>query len=129
MTARFRSWFALCGIPLSLLACTADQPLPMPGPDPERTPDNPPVPEMKKGALVLNEVHATNLDGLLDEDGDSEDWIEIFNPAAQPVDLSGAGLSLSKNTPYDFTFPAGAAIPARSYLVIFASKKDRAVFG
>ena len=30
---------------------------------------------------------------LYDEDGDTPDWIEIYNPTSEPVNLSGFGLS------------------------------------
>lgn len=97
-----------------------------PDPTPPTRTDAPDVP---KGALVLNEIHATNLTGLADEDGDVEDWVELRNLTDQPLDLSGAGLSVSKKDPFAFTFPPGAALRARGTLLVFASKKARAVWG
>lgn len=88
-----------------------------------------PIPGVPAGAVAINEVHATNLGGLLDEDGDPEDWIELVNQTDQPVDLTGVGLSTSSSAPYAWTFPEGAALPARGSLLVFASKKNRAVWG
>ncbi|MEJ6729845.1 MAG: lamin tail domain-containing protein [Akkermansiaceae bacterium] len=74
---------------------------------------------------VLSEVIADNESGLADEDGDFEDWIEIYNPSATATDLSGWHLSDDSTDRLKWTFPAGASIPAGGYLVVFASKKDR----
>lgn len=127
---------------LALIGCTTGTPATTAPPD-EATPtvdlaapEEPPpdlalarVPGIPKGALLINEVHATNLTGFLDEDQDREDWIEIYNATAQPLDLTGVGLGTSAAALFAFTFPQGAALPAHAYLVVFASKKDRAVWG
>ncbi|MEJ6568430.1 MAG: lamin tail domain-containing protein, partial [Akkermansiaceae bacterium] len=78
---------------------------------------------------VLSEVIADNESGLADEDGDFEDWIEIYNPSATATDLSGWHLSDDSTDRLKWTFPAGASIPAGGYLVVFASKKDRGIAG
>ena len=87
------------------------------------------VPGPPAGSVLLNEVHPANVNGLTDEDKESSDWIELYNPTDQPVDLTGVGLSDSVDSPFTWVFPPGAAIGARSYLVIFASGKNRAVWG
>jgi len=43
--------------------------------------------------LVITEILAANVSGLVDEDGEQEDWIEIQNQGAFPVDLAGWSLS------------------------------------
>ena len=78
---------------------------------------------------ILSELLADNESGLADEDGDFEDWIEIYNPSATEVDLSGWHLSDDSANRLKWTFPAGASIPAGGYLVVFASKKDRGIAG
>ena len=87
------------------------------------------VPHIAVGALLLNEVHAANLNGSTDEDGDQEDWIELYNTTNETLDLTGVGLSNKAGSPYKWTFPPGAAIAPRAYLTVWASKKDRAVWG
>ena len=37
--------------------------------------------------VQLNEIVSTNGSTLFDEDGDSPDWIEIFNPNEENIDL------------------------------------------
>ena len=39
--------------------------------------------------VVINEICAHNLSGLQDGNGAYGDWIELFNPGSEPVDLSG----------------------------------------
>ena len=78
---------------------------------------------------VLSEIVADNESGLSDEDGEQEDWIEIYNPSSVAEDLSGWHLSDDAADRQKWTFPAGASIPAGGYLVVFASNKDRTVAG
>jgi hypothetical protein len=39
--------------------------------------------------LVINEFMADNASTIADENGDFEDWIELFNPGDQPVNIAG----------------------------------------
>ena len=41
------------------------------------------------GAPLVSEFMASNGDSLFDEDGDSSDWLEIYNPTTLPIDLQG----------------------------------------
>ncbi len=74
---------------------------------------------------VLNEFQADNAGTLADEDGENTDWIEIRNPNATPVALDGWALTDDPLLPQRWTFPAGTTLAANSYLVVFASGKDR----
>jgi len=75
-------------------------------------------------ALSLNELQGSNLVTLLDEDGDSADWIELFNPGPADLDLTDYGLSDREDQPFRWIFPA-CLIPADSTILVFASGKDR----
>lgn len=77
---------------------------------------------------VLAEFLASNQGGVLDEDGEDSDWIEIWNPGAAPVDLDGWHLTDSVVDPDRWTFPQTILLPDERILV-FASDKDRAVAG
>ena len=44
-------------------------------------------------ALQINEVVSSNSSIFFDEDGDTPDWIEIYNPSSSPVNLKDYGLS------------------------------------
>ena len=72
--------------------------------------------------IVINEILASNDNGLLDEDGDSSDWIELYNPGDESINLEGWALYQSVTNRW--TFPQ-VTLAAGEYLVVFASGKDR----
>ncbi|MEK7781113.1 MAG: lamin tail domain-containing protein, partial [Verrucomicrobiota bacterium] len=76
--------------------------------------------------LVINEILAANIstNGLADEDGSQEDWIEIYNRGSQAVNLANWSLSDDPALPGLWTFPARTLNPGQ-YLIVFASGKDR----
>ena len=76
--------------------------------------------------VVINEFMAQNQSVLLDEDGESSDWIEIWNPNDQPVPITGWHLTDDPGDPAKWTFP-DLVLEANSFTVLFASGKDRAV--
>jgi hypothetical protein len=80
--------------------------------------------------IVVNEFLAgnTSTNGLLDEDGLLDSWIEIYNRGAATVNLAGWSLTDDPDQPAMWTFPA-TNILAGQYLVVFASGEDRAVPG
>jgi len=61
---------------------------------------------------------------LLDEDGESSDWIEIWNPSFEAVNLAGWFLTDNLDNPTKWEFPAVELAP-NDFLVVFASGKDR----
>lgn len=73
---------------------------------------------------VLSEVLAVNDGVLRDEDGDSSDWIELFNPHAVPLDLHGWHLTDDPDRPARWTFPEVTLAPG-GFLLVWASGKDR----
>lgn len=77
------------------------------------------------GPVRISEFVADNESGLTDEDGDLSDWIELYNPTAAPINLVGYKLADSSAS---WTFPA-VTIGAQSYLVVFASDKNRTAQG
>lgn len=76
----------------------------------------------------INEFMAANATALFDQDGDSSDWIELYNAGPGAADLAGWHLTDSRSTPAKWRFPA-ATIAEGGYLIVFASGKDRAVAG
>jgi hypothetical protein len=81
-------------------------------------------PALVPGDIVINEFVAGNLSGLLDEDGQRSDWIEIYNRGSTAVNLLGWSLTDNPNVPGLWTFPARTLNPGQ-YLLVFASGKDR----
>ncbi|MFN0128556.1 MAG: CotH kinase family protein [Verrucomicrobiales bacterium] len=80
------------------------------------------------GGVVINEFMASNSGALRDEDGDSSDWIEIYNGTDTPVNLGGWSLTDAQQQPTRWVFPY-ALIGPRSFLLVYASEKNRAVAG
>lgn len=76
------------------------------------------------GDLVINEFLAANENGLSDEDGEAQDWIEVFNRGSSGVNLGGWALTDDARVPGQWTFPAVTLGP-QQYLIVFASGKDR----
>ena len=78
--------------------------------------------------VIINEFMATNNAALLDEDGDSSDWIELWNTETVAVDITGWHLSDDPLNLSKWTLPAQVMSP-NQFLVVFASGKDRSVPG
>ncbi|RJE71733.1 hypothetical protein BGP76_06495 [Reichenbachiella sp. MSK19-1] len=74
--------------------------------------------------LQFNEAMASNIETIYDEDGESSDWFEIYNPTDAAIDLSGYGVSDSSAPDSFWAFPE-FELAAGGYLVVFASDKDR----
>jgi len=73
--------------------------------------------------LALNEISAANVNGLVDEFGNAEDWIEIRNRGSLEVDLAGWSLSDENLLPGKWVFPPYPLAPGE-HLVVFASGRD-----
>jgi len=83
------------------------------------------------GIAIITEFMASNHSEepleqgeLLDEDGDSSDWIEIYNPSDTTVNLAGWCLT---DDPLELTgweFPA-VELGSGEFMVVFASEKNR----
>lgn len=78
---------------------------------------------------LISEFLANNATALEDADGDSSDWIEIWNPGPDPLELGGYALTDDPDDLRLWTFPDGTALAANDYLVVFASGKNRATAG
>lgn len=93
-----------------------------PGPISEPTPE--PTPEPFRTEVVLSELQAANKATLPDCDGDFADWIELYNPGAEPAELSGCYLSDDEGEPCKWRIP-DLTLASGEYKLIFCSKKDR----
>ncbi len=79
--------------------------------------------QVMAAGVVISEFLASNSGGLKDGDGDSSDWVELFNNGAEAVDLGGYYLTDSRNNLTKWAFPAGTTIGAGATLLVFASDK------
>jgi hypothetical protein len=77
--------------------------------------------------LYINEFMASNATSVSDENGDFDDWIEIYNPNGFAVDLAGYHLSDDLATLNKYQIPTTstvASIPAGGFLLIWADNED-----
>lgn len=76
--------------------------------------------------VVINEFLASNSDGIKDFDGQSSDWIELYNGTASPVSLAGYYLTDNAAVKNKWAFPTVSphTIAAGEYFVVFASSKN-----
>ncbi len=80
-------------------------------------------PSVLSAQLFINEVCSDNESIIADEEGDFEDWLELYNSSANAINLDGYWLSDDENEPGKWSFPA-VQIPAGGFLLIFASEKN-----
>ena len=76
------------------------------------------------GDVVISEFMAANASTLVDEDGDTSDWIELHNPNLTPVDLTGWTVSDNAGELDKWMLP-GVELDPGGFLVVFASGKNR----
>ena len=74
--------------------------------------------------VIISEFMAINNSTLQDEDGNYSDWLELYNPGETGIDLNGWYLTDKSDNLTKWEIPA-ITLNADSYLVIFASEKDR----
>ncbi len=74
-------------------------------------------------ALVINEYMAKNSSVISDQDGNFDDWIEIFNTGTNPVYLGDKFLSDNSNQPAKWQMPA-ITLGAGEYYLIWADKEE-----
>ncbi|WP_439131073.1 lamin tail domain-containing protein [Polaribacter sp.] len=74
--------------------------------------------------ISINEIMSSNETTTSDEDGEFEDWIEIYNYGTTTVNLNGFGLSDQIDNPSKWVFP-NIELAAKEYIIVWASDKNR----
>lgn len=73
--------------------------------------------------VIINEYSCSNISTIQDQFNENEDWIELYNTTASPVDLTGWYLSDKQTNPTKWQIPSGT-IPANGYMVVMCSARD-----
>jgi len=77
--------------------------------------------------LQINEFMASNDTAYPDENGEFDDWIEIYNPGTTPVDIGGWYITDDLAVPDEWQIPAtqpdSTTVPARGFLLLWADKE------
>lgn len=76
----------------------------------------------------ISEFVASNQSGRLDREGNTEDWIELYNDSPVEVNLAGWSLTDDASALRKWVIP-DLDLPADGYLLIVASGKNRRVPG
>lgn len=79
-------------------------------------------------SVVLNEACASNT-AFAAGDGGYYDWIELYNPTGEAVDLSGYGLTDDSTIPDRYVFPEGTVLESGKRLLVFCDAKSSAPAG
>ncbi|NCF93560.1 MAG: hypothetical protein GWQ05_21775 [Verrucomicrobiaceae bacterium] len=74
---------------------------------------------------VISEFMASNLEALEDDDGDSSDWIEFYNPTGSSVDLKDHFLTDDRRNLRTWKVPGSLSLSPGGYGIIFASGKNQ----
>jgi hypothetical protein len=86
--------------------------------------DNDNIPVFNPPALYINEINAFNVD-FPDENGQLDDWIELYNASDEDVDISNYSITNNIQDPLRFVFPSVSSqmtIPAGGYKIIWADQ-------
>jgi gliding motility-associated-like protein len=80
-----------------------------------------------KAQVLINEYSCSNLTTIADGFGELVDWVELYNPTANPIDLSGWYLSDKSTNLTKWMIPSGT-IAGNSFKMVYCSGKNT-VFG
>jgi len=72
------------------------------------------------GDVVINEFLASNSSIQVDQDGEFDDWIELYNNSSNSLDLSGYFLSDDASDQFKWSFPDGSIINANDFLIVWS---------
>ena len=84
------------------------------------------LPTAARAQVLINEILASNRTTNVDSDGDSSDWIELYNTGDIAVDLRDWALTDDPMDASKWRFP-GVVIEPRQLLLVWCSGKDRIV--
>jgi hypothetical protein len=82
--------------------------------------NNPAVPTIQ---VTINEFMAGNNTIPDPADGDFDDWFELYNAGATPVDLSGYTLTDNLTNSTKFLIPPGTIVPEKGFLLVRADQE------
>ena len=75
--------------------------------------------------LWINEVQPNNPNGLQDNTGTSQPWIELFNSGTNALTLDGYTLAKAYNTLSQWAFPTGTVIQPGEFRTVFVDGRPQ----
>jgi hypothetical protein len=79
-------------------------------------------------SLLINEVNATNRNGIKDPYNENDDWVEIYNPSEFPIDIQGYFLTDDISNLTKYAFPSGTKetiIPPKGFLLVWTDHQSQ----
>lgn len=76
------------------------------------------------GDLVINEIMADNETTVADQDGEFDDWVELYNNSNTTLSLDNLYLSDDPTDLLAWQFPNGLTIAPDSYLIVWCDKDE-----
>ncbi len=80
------------------------------------------IPVLTPGDLVVNEIMAQNLSAVPDQDGEFDDWIELYNNTTAMLSLENLYMTDASSNLLKWKFPSGTTIDPNGYLIIWADE-------
>ncbi len=77
--------------------------------------------------LWLNELQADNVSGPLDNFGQREPWVELFNSGTNALNLGGWFLSDNYTNLAQWSFPSNVSVPAGGFLLVWCDNQTNQV--
>ncbi|MDB4491402.1 lamin tail domain-containing protein [bacterium] len=78
-----------------------------------------------QNSAIISEFMASNLEALEDDDDDSSDWIEFYNPTGSAINLQNHFLTDDERNLRKWKVPGSLNVSPGGYGLLFASGKDR----
>jgi hypothetical protein len=73
--------------------------------------------------IVINEFMSMNSNTILDDFGESSDWVELYNPSSQAININQWSLSDDDDELNQWNFPDTTILP-NQFMLIFCSSRD-----
>ena len=74
--------------------------------------------------LVINELMASNNSSVADQNGEYDDWVELYNSGNIAISLAGFYLSDNENILDKWQFPSNITIQPNDYIIVWLDGDD-----
>ena len=74
--------------------------------------------------LFINELMASNSSTIATPEGAFSDWIEIYNPGDEDVDLTGWSVTDDLSAPTKHVMPSGVVVPAGGWVLLWSDDDE-----
>lgn len=78
-----------------------------------------------KNDVIINEYMISNTFTIYDCEGEYGDWVELYNPGSESVNMEGCGITDDADDPFKYVFPEGTVIESGKYLLVFCDGKNK----